>query len=105
MYSDDMRLALLLLAGSFALNAQLVQPTAVPNGVIPVVFANGYQGGCSGSSGFSDNFGSADKVLQASGLITLFFDNCSVSGGPTIEALGAAFGKFLGSLTYVNGAA
>lgn len=83
--------------------AQLVGPTAIPNGVIPVVFVNGYQLGCTGNSGFQTNFDNADTVLQASGLVTVYFDNCTISGNPPIEALGAGFGKFLASLTYVNG--
>lgn len=82
---------------------QLVGPTAVPDGVIPVVFVDGYQLGCSGSSNFQSNFGSADTVMQSAGLVTVYFDNCTVSGNPPIETLGAAFGKFLASLTYVNG--
>lgn len=86
--------------------AQLVPPNAVPNGSIPVVFLNGYQFGCTGDTGFSANFGNADQILRTSNLTSVYFDNCSVaasSGVPTIEALGAAFGNFLASLTYVNG--
>ena len=96
-------LAAILCMSPVAGSAQLVAPTAIPNGVIPVVFLNGYQLGCTGSSSFAGNFGKADTVLQASGLVSVFFDNCSVPGGPSIETLGAAFGKFLASLTYVNG--
>jgi uncharacterized protein (TIGR03437 family) len=101
-----MRLALALLLPLFA-SAQLVTPTTIPNGVIPVVFLDGYQFGCTGSSSFSSNFGSADKVLQASNLVTVYFDNCSVNNGaiPSIETIGNAFGQFLGSLKYVNGSA
>ncbi|MDP9054742.1 MAG: IPT/TIG domain-containing protein [Acidobacteriota bacterium] len=84
--------------------AQLVTPSTVPNGVVPVVFLNGYQQGCTGDSSFSANFANADKVLQASNLVSVYFDNCSASGA-SIEALGAAFGQFLNSLKYVNGAA
>lgn len=54
-------------AAPYAASAQLVAPNAVPNGVVPVVFLNGYQLGCIGSSSFQSNFGSADMVLQASG--------------------------------------
>jgi len=97
-----MRLAVLLVLPGIAA-AQLVGPTAVPAGSIPVVFLNGYQFGCTGGSGFSANFGNADQVLQASKLVTVFFDNCSVTGGPTIETLGAAFGRFLTSLRYTDG--
>src|ERR1035438_4776003 len=57
--------------------AQLVTPTTVPTGSIPVVFLDGYQLGCTGDSSFKSNFGSADTVLQASHLVTLYFDNCS----------------------------
>src|SRR5579863_2986238 len=99
-----MRLALLFALPCVAA-AQLVAPNAVPNGSIPVVFLNGYQFGCIGGSGFSSNFGNADTVLQASNLVTVYFDNCSVgTGGTSIEALGAAFAQFLASLRYTNGA-
>jgi uncharacterized protein (TIGR03437 family) len=97
-----MRLAILLFLPLIS-SAQLVTPTAIPNGTIPVVFLNGYQFGCTGNTGFSANFGNADKVLQASNLVTVFFDNCSVGAGPSIEALGAGFGKFLATLRYTNG--
>ncbi len=89
----------------FIAGAQLVTPTTIPNGTVPVVFLNGYQLGCIGDTGFSANFDNADKVLQASGLVSVYFDNCTVTGGPSIETLGAAFGTFLGSLRYVNGTA
>ncbi len=94
----------LLVAIPFTAGAQLVQPTAIPNGVVPVVFLDGYQLGCTGSSSFQSNFGSVDQVLEASGLVTVYFDNCSVPGGAPIETLGAAFGTFLASLKYANGA-
>jgi uncharacterized protein (TIGR03437 family) len=97
-----MRFAVLFLL-PFIATAQLVTPTTIPNGTIPVVFLNGYQLGCIGDTGFSSNFGNADKVLQASGLVSVYFDNCSVTGGPSIETLGVAFGNFLASLRYVNG--
>jgi uncharacterized protein (TIGR03437 family) len=101
-----MRLALAVLLPLVA-SAQLVTPTAIPNGLIPVVFLDGYQSGCTGSSSFSSNFGNADQVLQASNLVTVYFDNCSVNSGsiPSIETIGNAFGQFLGSLKYVNGSA
>jgi 4-hydroxy-2-oxoheptanedioate aldolase len=101
---SNMRFAVFLFL-PFIASAQLVTPTSIPNGAIPVVFLNGYQLGCTGDTGFSSNFGNADKVLQASGLVSVFFDNCSVSGGPSIETLGTAFGNLLASLRYVNGAA
>jgi uncharacterized protein (TIGR03437 family) len=103
-----MRLAILMilaeLASSIA-SAQLVQPNAIPNGVVPVVFLNGYQLGCTGDTSFETNFGSADQVLQASGLVSVYFDNCSVpyTSETSIETLGISFGEFLGTLRYVNG--
>ncbi len=96
-------LGVLVLIAPFTAGAQLVAPNSIPDGVVPVVFLDGYQLGCIGSSSFQSNFGNADMVLQASGLVTVYFDNCSVPGGPSIETLGAAFGKFLASLTYLNG--
>ncbi len=86
----------------------MVAPNAIPNGAIPVVFLDGYQLGCTGGSSFSSNFASADAVVQASNLVSVYFDNCTVPGStsannPTIETLGAAFGQFLGTLQYVNG--
>jgi uncharacterized protein (TIGR03437 family) len=97
-----MRLAIIFLLPCLAA-AQLVDPTAIPNGTIPVVFLNGYQLGCAGSD-FKSNFGSADTVLQASSLVSVYFDNCTVQpGGSTIETLGGAFGIFLTTLRYANG--
>src|SRR5271154_7177753 len=75
--------------------AQLI-PVGMPlpvNAHPPAVFLNGYQESCSGSS-FSGTFGIADQVLAASGINSVFFDNCTVSGKPPIEDLGAAFGVF-----------
>src|SRR5665213_2148533 len=90
-----------LFAFPLALAAQLIpagQP--VPKGPSPpVVFLNGYQSSCNGST-FAGTFGSADAVLQASGMVSLFFDNCTVPNKPSIEALGGAFGQFLAGLTY-----
>ena len=99
-----MRLAILFAIPCLAC-AQLVGPTAIPNGAVPVVFLDGYQLGCTGDSSFAANFFQADKVLQASNLVSVYFDNCSVANGPSIETLGSAFGQFLGSLRYVNGTA
>jgi hypothetical protein len=80
-----MRLALLM-AFPLALGAQLIpagQP--VPKGPNPpVVFLNGYQIDCSGSS-FAGSFGNADTVLEASQIVTLFFDNCTVPNTPSLE--------------------
>jgi uncharacterized protein (TIGR03437 family) len=97
-----MRLAILFLF-PFIACAQMVAPTAVPIGSIPVVFLDGYQLGCTGDSSFKSNFGNADTVLQASNLVTVYFDNCSVPNVPPIETLGAAFGQFLAKLTYTDG--
>jgi uncharacterized protein (TIGR03437 family) len=98
----DMRFAILFAIPCLA-GAQLVGPTAIPNGTIPVVFLDGYQLGCIGDTSFKANFAEADQVLKASNLVTVYFDNCSVANGPSIETLGGAFGQFLDSLRYVNG--
>jgi uncharacterized protein (TIGR03437 family) len=68
----------------------------------PVVFINGYQPDCS-SVTFASTFGSADQVLAANGEVSIFFNNCTVSGKPPIENLGAAFGQFLAGLKYDDG--
>jgi uncharacterized protein (TIGR03437 family) len=97
-----------LLALPGLLGAQLIPSgSLIPKGPNPpVVFLNGYQLSCP-SGGFSDTFGNADKVLETSQIASVFFDNCTVTspvpGRPTIEALGAAFGTFLGSLHYTDG--
>jgi uncharacterized protein (TIGR03437 family) len=101
-----MRLYLFLLPG--LLSAQLIPTgTPIPKGPNPpVVFLNGYQLSCP-SGGFSGTFGNADKILEASQIATVFFDNCTVTsslpGKPSIEALGAAFKDFLGGLRYTDG--
>src|SRR5947209_1076881 len=98
-----MRLALLSLL-PLCLTAQLVpvgQP--VPNGPnTPVVFLNGYQIACSGTD-FASNFGAADQVMKTFNIATLYFDNCTVPGKPSLEALGTAFGQFLAALKYADG--
>jgi len=98
-----MRLAFFLLFPGL-LTAQLIpvgQP--VPKGANPpVVFINGYQASCAGSD-FASTFGAADKLLQNSSLITLFFNNCSMAGSPTLEGLGVGFGQFLAALKYTDG--
>lgn len=78
---------------------QPVPKTSAP----PVVFVNGYQFGCTGDHSFAGSFDVADQVLQSAGLVSLFFDNCTVTNNPTIEALGAAFGQFLAGLKYTDG--
>ena len=72
--------------------------TALP----PVVFLNGYQVSC-GATQFSDTFGKFDQFLQASGRVSVFFDNCSIPGKPSIESLGNSFATFLGALKYTDG--
>ena len=66
------------------------------------MFLNGYQLSCGGSS-FSGTFGTADTVLQANQIVSLFFDNCTVPNKPSIETLGMAFGTFLAGLKYTDG--
>ena len=99
-----MRLALLLALPGI-LSAQLILSGPIPKGPNPpVVFLNGYQLTCTGD--FAGNFGAADKLLQASSIVSLYFDNCSVgslTNRPSIEALGIAFGKFLSGLQYTDG--
>lgn len=87
-----------------AAQAQLVSnPSAVPRtGRTPVVFLNGFETNCPGAS-FAHAFGTADQVLQANGIASVFFNNCAIPGAPSIEKLGAAFGTFLASLTYEDG--
>jgi len=105
----SMRLVLFL-ALPCLLGAQLIPSgSPVPKGPNPpVVFLNGYQPLCSGSS-FSGTFGNADQVLQAAQIASIFFDNCTITSStsvrPTIEALGAAFGTFLRGLRYTDGTA
>jgi uncharacterized protein (TIGR03437 family) len=100
-----MRPALFLFLTSL-LPAQLI-PTGqpIPKGAnLPVVFVNGYQLGCpNGPASFSGTFGNADKVLQANQIVSVFFDICTVPNNPSIEALGAALGQFLGALKYTDG--
>jgi uncharacterized protein (TIGR03437 family) len=104
-----MWLALFLALPCF-LGAQLIPSgSLIPKGPNPpVIFLNGYQASCAGSS-FSSTFGNADQVLRAGQITSIFFDNCTItsstSGRPTIEALGAAFGTFLRGLRYTDGTA
>ncbi|MGD0298804.1 MAG: hypothetical protein ABSE86_16995 [Bryobacteraceae bacterium] len=101
------RWARLALPGAFhaaVLSAQLIAPGQpvphTPNP--PVVFLNGYQEDCSGSS-FAATFGIADQVLQSNGQVSLFFDNCTVPGQPSIETVGSAFASYLAALKYDDG--
>jgi uncharacterized protein (TIGR03437 family) len=98
-----------LISGLFltlAAQAQLI-PAGSPvtrTTLPPVVFINGYQfEGC--PTTFAGTFGIADQVLETNGEVSLFYDTCSLPGTATIEDLGAAFGKFLGSLKYTDGTA
>jgi uncharacterized protein (TIGR03437 family) len=75
-----------------------VPKTALP----PVVFLNGYELSCQGSA-FSGTFGSFDQFLQASGRVSIFFDNCAYPNKPQIEALGNNFAAFLAALKYTDG--
>jgi uncharacterized protein (TIGR03437 family) len=78
---------------------------AIPNtGKPPVVFVNGYQRTCSGTT-FSGTFGAADKILQPDNRVSLFFDICSKNDHPPIEELGNRLGDFLRSLKYQSGEA
>src|SRR5947208_1883407 len=98
-----MRLGLFLLFPGLLAGQLIPAGQPVPKGPNPpVVFLNGYQSTCSGVD-FAGTFGTADKLLQANNLVSLFFDNCSVPGRPTLEALGAAFGQYLASLKYTDG--
>jgi uncharacterized protein (TIGR03437 family) len=95
---------ILILALPALLGAQLIpagQP--VPRGPNPpVVFLNGYQTICTGTT-FASTFGAADQLLQANSIVSLFFDNCTVPNKPSLETLGAAFGTFLAGLKYTDG--
>ena len=92
----------LLSAGG--LFAQLIAPgqTVPHTSSPPVVFVSGYHNDCS-SSTFANTFGIADQVLHANGNVSLYFDNCTVAGKPSIEKLGDAFGAFLNALKYDDG--
>jgi uncharacterized protein (TIGR03437 family) len=95
------RCLLFLLAG--AAQAQLI-PNGSPiprTAKPPVVFLNGYEASCSGST-FAGTFGKFDQFLQAAGRTTLFFDNCTFSGKPSIEDLGNSFRDYLATLKYAD---
>jgi uncharacterized protein (TIGR03437 family) len=86
---------------------QVVAPNAIPKGPNPpAIFLDGYQATCPGS--FQGTFGNADIVLAASGIASVFFDNCAVtaaSGKPSIERIASEFGSFLATLQYTDGTA
>jgi uncharacterized protein (TIGR03437 family) len=94
-----------LAACAAGLNAQLVSaPSAIPRGVNPpVVFVNGYQAGCSGNVTFEGTFGQADRILQADGRVSLFFNNCEQARNRPIEELGAALRRYVEALRYADG--
>jgi uncharacterized protein (TIGR03437 family) len=96
-------IVVLISAGS--LYGQLVGPGAlIPRRPKPpVVFLNGYQPDCNGSS-FAGTFGIADQVLAANGQSSVFFNNCAIAGRPLIEDLGQAFASFLAGLRFDDGA-
>jgi uncharacterized protein (TIGR03437 family) len=85
---------------------QLYPPsTPLPKTTLPpVVFLNGYQAFC-GNTQFSNTFGSFDQYLQTTARVSVFFDNCSIAGKPSIESLGNSFGTFLNRLKYADGSA
>ncbi len=92
---------------SFALlaQAQLIQQgDPIPRrDSPPVVFLNGFEINCAGSS-FQNTFVNADQVMQAAGRVSLFFNYCAASNGnSSIEDLGDAFGTFLAGLKYTDG--
>lgn len=86
-------------SGQLITNVNAIPKTGKP----PVVFLNGYQGGCEGTT-FQGTFGAAHQVLQADGRASLFFDNCLYRGA-SIEALGNNFREFLKGLQYAGGEA
>ena len=98
------RFSTAFVVSALSLSAQLISnPGAIPHtGRPPVVFLNGFETDCPGSS-FQRAFGIADQVLQANSRVSLFFNNCNVSGSPSIEKLGAAFGEYLAGLRFDDG--
>src|ERR1041385_7539566 len=88
----------LVVAGQLANDPRAIPLTGRP----PVVFLNGYESDCGGGS-FPRAFGIADQVLETHGRVSLFFNNCSIPGRPSIEMLGAAFASFLSSLRFTDG--
>ena len=77
-----------------------IPPTAMP----PVVFVNGYQSTCTANQ-FADNFGKFDQLLQATGRVSVFFDNCLYPTKPSIAELGNNLGRFIAGLKYSDGSA
>lgn len=100
-----MKSLLLFLIAATSASAQLVSSVSIPKGPNPpVVFLNGYQADCRGSS-FAGTFGVFDQVLQSQNRVSLFFDNCAFTSGakPSIEELGNTFAIYLASLQYSDG--
>lgn len=97
------RLSVCLLNAA-ALCGQLIPSgSLIPNGPNPpVVFLNGYQADCNGSS-FAGTFGNFDQILQRSNRATVFFNNCDYPNKPAIEDLGNNFKTFLSALKYQDG--
>jgi uncharacterized protein (TIGR03437 family) len=69
---------------------------------IPVILLNGWQLNCSNSS-LPGTFGNLATWLNAQGVSTVFFDNCTVGGSPSIEQLGDHLGELIASLRYSDG--
>jgi uncharacterized protein (TIGR03437 family) len=88
-----------------SLQAQLIPPgQPIPRTTAPpVVFLNGFELNCPGSS-FSNRFGIADQILQSAGRVSLFFNYCVViTPTASIEDLGDSFQAFLAGLKYTDG--
>ena len=106
--SYPMNMAVRLTLALCLLLAAVVQAQLIPVGAPvpltpkpPVVFVDGYQRSC-GDSQFSKNFGRFDQYFQATNRVSLFFDNCTFSGKPSIEELGNNFRTFLAALRYTD---
>ena len=75
----------------------------------PVVLLNGWETGftnaCPISTDSTDTFGNLAKYLIADGVpVVYFFDNCKEDPNQPIEVLANDLAKFLGTITYDNGA-
>lgn len=102
-------MAVRLTLASCLLFAAVAQAQLIPVGTPvpltakpPVVFVAGYQRSC-GDTQFTKNFGRFDQYFQATGRVSLFFDNCTFPGKPAIEELGNNFRAFLAALRYTDG--
>src|SRR5512135_1112936 len=86
-----------------AVQAQLI-PAGAPIPLTskpPVVFVEGYILTC--GTTFAHNFANFDQLFQATGRVSLLFDNCVFGGKPSIEELGNHFRDFLAALKYTDG--